>query len=153
MKLATYLRSKINKGVILQTIFLKPSSILLLKLHLVDGIILIAGKLSNTDIPFEAKQPILLPSSSYLTELLIKDRHARDLHAGTNQILTSLRQEYWIPKGRNRILNIPRKFTLCLNVQGKSYPSPVTSPLPRERCTEAKPFEITGVDYTGYINV
>lgn len=130
-----------------------PTIVRQLKLALCDGIIRTIGRLLNSDLPDNAKNPILLPPNDPFTKLLIVEYHNRGLHSGTNETLTSIRQKYWIPKGRNKIKSILRKCVHCLKVQGKPYARPITPPFPRERCRVAKPFETTGIDYTGFIHV
>ncbi|XP_025262632.1 uncharacterized protein LOC112637362 [Camponotus floridanus] len=57
------------------------------------GILCVGGRLGNASMTREAKHPTLLPSTSHLTQLLIKATHLRTLHGGVQLTLTSLRQD------------------------------------------------------------
>ena len=58
------------------------------------------GRIHNAPVTDAAKFPILLPKKDYLTNLIIRDTHARQLHSGVNSTLTALRQTFWVPVGR-----------------------------------------------------
>ena len=64
-----------------------------------DGIVRCFGRLNNSDLPPEAKSPILLPRNHAFTNLMIRACHERVLHGGTGQTLAELRKEYWVSKG------------------------------------------------------
>lgn len=131
----------------------KPTLVRQLNLFLRDDVIRTKGRIDNSLSPCEVKEPILLPNRSYLTKLIILDYHERNLHAGVNELLASIRQKFWVPKGRAFIKHILKSCVKCLKVQGKSFPSPPTPPLPADRVRLTRAFQVTGVDYTGAISV
>jgi len=59
------------------------------------------GRLSNADIPYSAKHPILLHRDHHLTSLIVKSAHERVLHDGLKETPTELRSRYWIVRGRS----------------------------------------------------
>ena len=84
-----------------------PSIIMQLGLYLADddGLLHCRGRLENSQLSMEAKNPILLPKSSRLTELIVLAAHVQVLHNGVRETLTEVRQNYWIPQGRQLIKN------------------------------------------------
>lgn len=67
-----------------------------------DGILLVGGRLKDANIPFSQKHPILLPSRHYITDLLIREIHEFNRHAGHQTALFTLRQRFWLFDGRNQ---------------------------------------------------
>ena len=130
-----------------------PTLVKQLKLYIENNLIRCKGRLEKTKLSSNSKNPILLPRKFSLTNLIIKQYHEHNLRYGVNSVLASLGDKYWIPKARTTIKSVTRSCVKCLKVQGRAYPSPPAPPLPSDRVHNALPFSITGVDYTGAINV
>ena len=64
------------------------------------GILRVGGRLQNSSSDYQSKHPLLLPSEYRVTKLLITDVRESVGHLGQEYVLTSLRQKYWIFKGR-----------------------------------------------------
>ena len=114
-----------------------------------DGLWRCGGRMSNTELPLSAKNPILLERNHRVTTLLVHDAHERVLHNGVQETLAELRSAYWVVKGRQLVKRLLRACTTCRRHEGfpcKGIPSP---PLPSFRVTESWPFQTTGVDYAG----
>ena len=109
------------------------------------------GRLENAPLPFESKFPILLNSDHKLTELLVKETHYRNLHSGTKQTLTDLRQRFWIVKGRSFVKKVLKYCRICRKSAGPPYPypDPELSQLPSFRLNDDRPFAAIGVDLCG----
>ena len=58
------------------------------------------GRLNNSSLQLGKKNQILLPHDHYYVKLLVSDVHKRIHHGGINDTLTTIREEYWILKGR-----------------------------------------------------
>lgn len=86
-----------------------------------DGIIRCVGRLSNSDLEFEARQPILLPKASKLMNLVVEDCHKRVHHLGVRRTFLELRSRFWVPKGLQVVKKIPGRCVVCERVQGKAY--------------------------------
>ncbi|GFV57132.1 integrase catalytic domain-containing protein [Trichonephila clavipes] len=56
----------------------------------------VGGRLQNSQLPFNSKHPIILPSQHSISELLIKEQHIAHLHAGPTLLAHVLRQSHWI---------------------------------------------------------
>ena len=131
----------------------KPSIVNQLRLFLDDGLIKCDGRIQNSNVPECTKFPILLPSKSDLTNLIVIHNHRMSLHAGVNHLLAHLRGKWWIPRGRQVIKKVLKICVKCLKVQGQAYSRPVDPPLPASRITKVKPFQVCGIDYTGALTV
>ena len=58
--------------------------------HDESGIWRCGGRLSNADLPFITKHPVLLDSHHHLTTLIVTDAHARVQHNGVCETLNEL---------------------------------------------------------------
>ncbi|XP_061728903.1 uncharacterized protein LOC133533851 [Cydia pomonella] len=114
-----------------------------------NGILRCDGRLTNSDLSFNAKHPILLPKECEFTEKLIKETHEKNLHVGVPHTLSLIRQKYWIPQGRTRVQKTLSKCPRCVKHGGGPYELPKTPALPVERVKYTTSFAYTGVDYFG----
>ncbi|XP_065902524.1 uncharacterized protein [Dysidea avara] len=117
------------------------------------GYLRCGGRIHNAPVSSDTKFPYLMPKSHLLTRLIVYAVHQEQLHTGVSNTVAALRQQYWIPSGRQLVKRLLRKCVVCLKVLGKSYPIPESPPLPQSRTKEGRPFEITGVDFTGALHV
>ena len=101
-----------------------------------DGIWRCGGRLSNADVPFETKHPILLPRDHYFTSLVVRRAHQRVLHNGVKDTLTEVRARYWIRKGRAFMKKIVRQCVICKKLEGRPCLGPSAPPLPSFRLRE-----------------
>ena len=113
------------------------------------GILRCKTRLLGAMVPFDVKYPILLSKTSYYTRLLITAVHVRLYHAGVRQVLASLRQQYWIPQGRQLIRHVVSSCVRCRRVTAAPYPVLPSPALPQHRVSECQPFDTTGLDFTG----
>ena len=118
-----------------------------------EGIIRCKGRISKSDLTYNSKNPVLLPRENHLTNLIIKDVHNRVHHMGISQTLNELRKNYWIPKGRVSVKSVLNTCTICKRIHSHSYKTPGPPQLPNERVNFSYPFETTGIDYTGAVNL
>ncbi|GFW36039.1 putative RNA-directed DNA polymerase from transposon X-element [Trichonephila clavipes] len=89
--------------------------------------------------------PILLPSDCILTKCLIESVHRKNYHAGTQIMLSILREKFWIVKSRKTVRNVLNCCLRCKRYKAK----PLTTescPLPEDRVSDTVAFEVTEVD-------
>ena len=115
------------------------------------GIWRCGGRLSNAEIPYATKHPILLPRTHPLTKLIVRRAHERVCHNGVMETLTETRRSFWIPKGRSLIKCMIHRCVLC---RRNTLQDPTTTtfpppPLPTFRVKEDPAFSYTGVDFAG----
>ena len=118
-----------------------------------DGIIRLSGRFVNSDLPEEAKLPILLPRTEHYTRLLISNIHEKLFHAGATHTLSQLRSKYWIPQGRTAVKTVLKRCLTCIRWQGGPYKTKMMSPWPKSRVTISPSFTCTGIDYFGPLYV
>ena len=117
-----------------------------------DNLMKMGGRIEFSDLSEEEKHPVILPNKSYIVKLIVKDTHHRQLHAGINHTLISLRDNYWIIRARQLVRGVVKSCFICRKI------NPVrlkvqTAPLPRDRLMQCTPFEVVGVDFTGPLYV
>jgi len=118
-----------------------------------DGIIHVGGRLHNAPLNYYARYPILLPAKCHFTELVVLDAHNRIMHAGPESTMTYLRQTYWIINIRQVVKSLLRKCYNCRFVVGLPFTLPDPAPLQSFRLTDAPPFTISGLDFSGHMFV
>ncbi|KAF8375826.1 hypothetical protein PRIPAC_82255 [Pristionchus pacificus] len=109
------------------------------------------SRLDHSSISLDARSPILIPTSkdSKFARLLITDAHERMFHAGTENVLNQLKQQYWIPRSRQLVKSQVRLCIPCRKTNNLPYPYTTAPPFPSNRVTTSKPFQTTGIDFIG----
>ena len=107
------------------------------------------GRLAMSSLPNSSKYPILLPHKDYYTALMIMDNHKKNKHTGTAQTLASLRENYWIPKGRATVKKVLKNCSSCKRHQAVPFERPEMPPLQSERINPDRPFRHIGIDNFG----
>ena len=126
------------------------------KLHpLLDemGILRVGGRLENALIDYDAKHPIILPYRDHVTDLIISQHHQKTGHLGQEYVLSSLRHQYWVIKGRSAVRRVISGCFLCKKL-GAVRGEQLMGDLPKERLmSEEPPFTHVGLDYFGPLYV
>ena len=73
----------------------------------------VCGGLKNSSLPYENQHQINLPSRHHLTEFIVRADHQRLLRVGPQNLLASLRPEYWISRGRQVQQSILDEHSPC----------------------------------------
>ena len=110
------------------------------------------GRVQNSRLTLAEKHPIILPHQSQIVRLLVESIHQDQMHSGVNHTLVTLRNEFWVTHSRSVAKNVVRSCLTCRRYMPSRITVPM-APLPAERVTEATPFQIIGVDFTGPIYV
>ncbi|XP_070510431.1 uncharacterized protein [Cardiocondyla obscurior] len=113
-----------------------------------DGLIRVGGRLPSSNLNFQQKYPILLPSKNHNTDQIIREIHETRYHTGIQTTLYHLRQKFWVLDGRNQVRKIIRSCTRCFRFDAATMKYKMGN-LPPARIKEAIPFENTGVDFYG----
>lgn len=116
------------------------------------GVLRVGGRLQRADISEDMKHPILIPHNSPFTNLLIADAHERTLHGGPQLMLNYLRSMYWIINAKPSVRIYVRKCVTCVR-HAAQVSQQMMGQLPEARVTPQRPFQSSGVDYAGPINL
>lgn len=112
------------------------------------------GRIENSETPYSTQNPIYLPPKSHTIFLLVYSLHLCLMHAGPTTTITELRAQFWLPKGRQTVREIVRKFCVaCKRISGPLFRATEFPCLPRERVKETSVFENCGIDYMGPLSV
>ena len=112
-----------------------------------DNVMRCKGRINNSSLPFNSKQPILLPHDHPYVKLLVLDvQHQHIKCNGTNDTNCSKREVL----DSQRPTSCGKGCTLCHRMEGSAYP-PVGSPdLPSDRVPL---FAHVGLDFAGPLYV
>ena len=102
----------------------------------------------NVPLDRLSKFPYLLPRKDALTGMIIADIHKKLHHGGTAITATAIQQVYWILTIRLKFRSIVQRCVTCAKTMGKPYKTHDPPSLPRTRVRSARPFAVTGVDFT-----
>jgi len=97
-----------------------------------SGLLRCQGRINNAQLPTYSKQPILLPSSHPLVTLLVQQVHNDIKHSGTPDTLSTIREKYWILKGRQVVKKVLRLCVVCNKLEGVPYSSVAPPDLPTD---------------------
>lgn len=118
-----------------------------------DGILRSKGRYGRKQELMALNNVVLLPPKSFYTHLIILALHANNHHIGVAQTLGDLREFYWVPKGRPVVKSSISKCLLCRLFRAQTYSLPGPASLPDYRVHYTRPFEVSGVDFTGAISL
>ncbi|XP_055714197.1 uncharacterized protein LOC129808445 [Phlebotomus papatasi] len=108
----------------------------------------VGGRLQHSNLDYDAKHQIILPKNSHFTKLIIQYTHDITLHGGTQLMLNTLRQEYWIIYAKSGINKIIHKCLACFKQKATQH-NQLMGNLPDHRVRPSAPFTTTGIDYAG----
>ncbi|XP_050302472.1 uncharacterized protein LOC126740480 [Anthonomus grandis grandis] len=114
------------------------------------GVVRVGGRLRHSDLPFDAKHPMLLPRDHRLTSLIIEMFHKDHGHPGPRLLQYLLRQQFWILSIGRAVNSVLSQCFRCHRVKPIPF-SPFMSDIPKVRISQVKPFSQCGVDYMGPI--
>lgn len=119
--------------------------------HDQNGILRCRSRMGNSNLPWDAVEPVVLVKKSHITKLIILDIHQRNYHVGTAHTLATLRKSYWLVHGRREVYRIIHSDCFkCKRYQAKPYTLPKEGPLPEFRIQQTShPFQNVGIDVFG----
>ena len=118
-----------------------------------DNLIRCEGRLKNAPLPYETKTPYLISRYHCVATLILKHFPESLPHISVKQILTKLRQKYWICRGRNFVRKILRNCNLCRKYEGPPYQYPATPSVTKLRFSDTFAYFNTGIDNFGPLYV
>ena len=120
-----------------------------------DGLLRSKGRISkNLTLSYDAVNPVILSDNHHLTDLIIRDSHFSCKHLGVDSTINHLRQTgFWVLHARQCAKRVLKNCILCHKYNSRAFGLPPTPSLPKNRLNLIKPFNHTGVDYTGHFFV
>ena len=118
-----------------------------------EGLLRVGGRLRNAPVTYERKHPIILPYKHRVTDLIVRQYHEALGHMGQECVLSSLRETFWIIKGRSAVRRVLRRCVDCQRRNARPGEQ-FMADLPEDRLTPEKPpFSFVGIDYFGPLEV
>lgn len=78
-----------------------------------SGLLRVGGRIEKSQLSYDHKHPILLPSNSPFTTLLFQQEHVRLFHAGPQLLLSNIRKKYWPLHGNDISRKTVHKCITC----------------------------------------
>ncbi|XP_006822430.1 uncharacterized protein LOC102801455, partial [Saccoglossus kowalevskii] len=114
-----------------------------------NGLLRVGGRLDRSALPNEMKHP----EASHISRLILEDIHRCVGHLGRNSMLAKLRQKYWILCANTLIRQIVSRCVCCRRYRARAGEQMMAN-LPIDRLTPGEaPFNRTGADYFGPLEV
>ena len=88
-----------------------------------EGLLRVGGRLQQSMLPYQAMHQMILPSNHHFTKLVVSADYLRLHHAGPQLLITSLRQNYWIPRIRNLVKTVVHQYQTCCRFKAKQHNS------------------------------
>ncbi|XP_076056326.1 uncharacterized protein LOC143034275 [Oratosquilla oratoria] len=89
---------------------LKSSSIYKLSPILIDGLLVVGGRLKHATLNGQAINPVILPHNHRLSTLIVRDCH-NSSHVGVEWTLGRVRKKFWIIRGRKLVKRVKMDYT------------------------------------------
>ena len=117
-----------------------------------SDVLRVGGRVSNADVSYDTKHPVLLPSSHWISLLIV--RHAYQFgHNGVAATTAKTRRKYWIVKANDLAKSVKYKCVLCKRM-AQNLETEFMADLPDIRLAPfTPPFHNTTCDYFGLIVV
>ncbi|XP_062619290.1 uncharacterized protein LOC134280860 [Saccostrea cucullata] len=114
-----------------------------------NGILRVGGRLSQSSLPVEQRNPMILPGKAHLTTLLISHVHERVQHQGRLITEGALRNcGYWVIGAKRAISSFIDKCVICCKLRG-TLECQKMADLSSDRISPGPPFTSVGVDTFG----
>ncbi|XP_071041466.1 uncharacterized protein [Parasteatoda tepidariorum] len=130
----------------------KSSKISRFNPFLQKNLIRLGGRLQFASLKNEQKHPLLLDGSHPFVHLFIYYTHVKLHYLDVQIVLSDIRSNFWIIRGREAIKRVLYKCLPCKLSQA-SRSQQIEAPLPRDRITPCLPFTTIGIDFAGPLYV
>ena len=111
------------------------------------GLLRVQGRLQLAGLAEDEKHPIIIPKGHFGV-LLARHIHYSQKHAGVNQMLVALRNQFWLVSARSICKSVKHRCVSCQRQDAKPVDQ-CRAPLPALRVTPAPAFSVTGLDHCG----
>ncbi|KAL6726419.1 hypothetical protein Aduo_008389 [Ancylostoma duodenale] len=116
--------------------------------HDSHGITRCYGRLENSTLGEDAKNPAFVAPNTVLARLIIQEAHVR-LHCATAHTMSNVRQQFWTPRLHEQVKKLIRKCVSCQRFNNLPFRYPDMMDLPERRVVHGRPFLHVRLDYFG----
>ena len=95
----------------------------------------------------------MLPNKSRFVELLICEILGKVKHSGIRVTLATIRERFWLIRGRELVKRIIKKCVICRKAEGVPYATTALPDLPASRVSEESPFTNVRLNFAGPLYV
>ena len=113
-------------------VVLNQSKLLQLNSILDKSWIKVGGRLKHANLPNQSKYQSILPAKYHSEFLIIQHYHETSYRSGRDQIMSLIRQSYWIVNGKSAVRKILQRCLYCERTRFQQRP-PIIADLPNER--------------------
>lgn len=117
-----------------------------------NELIRVGGRISHAECAFDMKHPVIVPTNSRMSELLIFDAHVHTLHGAVQVMMRYIRNRYWVSRLRNQLRLFVHKCVTCARYN-KTFENQLMADLPPARVHQNRPFAASGVNYAGPFSI
>ena len=113
------------------------------------SVIRVGGRISQSNLTWAMKHPIILPRGHQVSEMIIQEQHRKSGCMGKNMVLSLVRERFWIIGANQLVRKIVSSCLFCRKRKGKAGQQLMAS-LPSDRVDgDLPPFTNVGIDYFG----
>ena len=114
------------------------------------GILRVGGRLQHSQLPYDARHPMILPARHHVSELVIRSAHIKVGHfRGINPVLAEVQMRFWIVHGREAVKRVKYNCYQCRRMN-EDFVQQLMAPLPSARSlVSLKAFANVGIDFAG----
>ena len=116
------------------------------------GVLRVGGRVGKTNLPFDAKHPIILSSKHRLSRLIVEKLHQENFHCGTSHLLSIVQEKFWIVHGRELCKRVGQDCFYCKRRRARPM-SQIMADLPLMRFDPIAPFKNVSIDLFGPFKV
>ena len=116
-----------------------------------DGVLRVLSRLTHSDLPSDARRPMILPHKAGLSKLLVVHIHNKLYHAGSGPVRAELQRHFWVTGSKTLIRRVIHDCVRCARFNTQPI-FPLMGDLPAARVNPSPPFTHTGLDYAGPFN-
>ncbi|KAB0794911.1 hypothetical protein PPYR_11750 [Photinus pyralis] len=77
------------------------------------GLLRVGGRIRHSNLLYEKIHPLLLPKNHTFVWSLVRYYHLQHLHCGAQQLLSIIREKFWIISGKSVCKQVVRKCVKC----------------------------------------
>jgi hypothetical protein len=118
-----------------------------------DQLLRLGGRLGRAKLPYDVLHPPIIPGNHPLARSIIRAFHDSMHHAGTDFVLSHVRQHIWITSGREAVKRVRNQCIPCRRFRPKATLQMMADVHRARLGAREPPFTYTSVDYFGPIEV